>query len=496
MTLRNLLSVLTEFKKTAVPENISVEIVRGIADDSRKIQEGYLFIAIKGHTQDGHNSISAAIQNGARFLIVEDAQKIPKDYSGFFLVVANTRLALDQIASRFYGDASRRMLVFGVTGTNGKTSSTYMFEHICNFCGIPTGVIGTINHHIKEKVWDTNVTTPGPIELQERSRQMQEHGAKALAIEVSSHALAQHRVDSIQFNSVLFTNLTQDHLDYHKDMKNYFQEKQKLFTDLLWKSSKVPVFAIINVDDQFGRQLRVAGFSGLWTYGQKKSADYSFQNFKINFSRTEFDLSTPFGKFRAIIPLCGIHNIYNAVGVIAAAASIGIPVTYSLRALSTFPGVPGRLQHVPNAKNIHVFVDYAHSPDALENVLKAINKVRTDSEQAGRIITIFGCGGDRDKAKRPMMAAIAEKYSDLVMITSDNPRSENPLDIISDILSGIKQKKHLVEPDRKKAIRIAVDHARPGDIVLIAGKGHEDYQIIGTTKTHFSDVEVVTEIFQ
>jgi UDP-N-acetylmuramoyl-L-alanyl-D-glutamate--2,6-diaminopimelate ligase len=496
MTLKDLLSALPEYPGMKIPSNLLALDVTGLTNDSRKVAFGNMFVAIRGHQQDGHLALPAAIQNGAQFLIVEDAGKVPEGFTGFFHVVKNSRAALDYLASRFYQDPSRRLLMFGVTGTNGKTSSTYMFEHICNFCAVPTGVIGTIDHHFKDQTWETSVTTPGPIELQERLKQMREAGAKAVAMEVSSHALSQQRVDSVHFNTVLFTNLTQDHLDYHKNMQNYFLEKQKLFTEILWKSGKVPTFAIINTDDSFGRKMRVAGYAGLWTYGQRKSADFCFRITRSDFSRTEFILNSPFGEFKATIPLCGTHNVYNAVGVIAASASIGIPVAYSLRALSTFAGVPGRLQLVPNSKNIHVFVDYAHTPDALENVLQSICKVRTDSQQQTKIITVFGCGGDRDKTKRPLMAEIAERFSDQVIVTSDNPRTEDPMMIISDILAGLKDKKHFVEPDRKKAIQQALQLARPGDVVLIAGKGHEPYQIIGTTKTHFNDFEIATEIFQ
>jgi len=479
-----------------LPSEFERADVTGVTNDSRQVRSGNLFIAIRGHHQDGHDSILEALQKGAQYLIVEDPQKIPKDFSGFSLKVENTRSALDLLASRFFGDPSRRLLMMGVTGTNGKTSSTYMFEHICNFCGIPTGVIGTIDHHFKDKIWETNVTTPGPIELQERLKQMKEAGARAVAMEVSSHALSQHRVGSIHFNTVLFTNLTLDHLDYHKNMKEYFLAKQKLFTDLLWSTGKVPVFAIVNTDDPFGKKIRVAGYAGLWSYGQGRTVDFRFRVTKSNFSRTEFVLDTPFGQYKAVIPLCGLHNVYNAVGVIAAAASIGIPVSYSLRALSTFAGVPGRLQLVTNSKNVHIFIDYAHTPDALKNVLESIQKVRAESGQQNQIMTIFGCGGDRDKTKRPLMAEIAEKYSDLVIVTSDNPRTEDPLAIISDILTGFHEKKHRVEVDRKKAIQAAMQIAKAGDVVLIAGKGHEPYQIVGTTKTHFSDFEVATEIFR
>jgi UDP-N-acetylmuramoyl-L-alanyl-D-glutamate--2,6-diaminopimelate ligase len=472
--------------------------VASIVQDARQVKPGSVFVAIRGHKVDGHQFLSQAVQNGARALVVEKKESVPEAFSGPVAVVSNSRHALDLLAARFYQEPSREMFCFGVTGTNGKTSTTYMFEAVMNHLGFPCGVLGTVNHHLREQVWPSEMTTPDPVALQGRLREMRDAGARAVAMEISSHALSQYRADGVQFNSVLFTNLTRDHLDYHSDMLDYFQAKQRLFTDLLWASKKQPVFAIVNTDDPWGARLRVASRAALWTFGRKPGCDFRFQIEKMDFTRTDFQLFTPFGSYHSFVPLCGVHNMYNVTGVIAAAASVGIPPSYALDALTKFTGVPGRLQTVPNNRALHVFIDYAHSPDALENVLQALDKVRQDLHSHSQIWTVFGCGGDRDKGKRSLMARTAAKHSDFVMVTSDNPRTEEPMAIVSDILEGFsaeeKKKKVHVEVDRRKAIEKVFRLAKPHDVVLIAGKGHEDYQIIGTEKIHFSDFEVAEEL--
>jgi UDP-N-acetylmuramoyl-L-alanyl-D-glutamate--2,6-diaminopimelate ligase len=492
MKLRDLLQALPEF--TTSTSELEEQDVSDLCADSRKVKKDSVFVAVQGATVDGHQFLEHVCSQGPLAVVVENTDKIPRNYQGLTLVTKDSRKALDLLASHWSGDPSQKLFLFGVTGTNGKTSCTYLFEHIFNSVGLSTGVIGTINHHLGEKIWSTETTTPGPLELQSRLAEMKELGAKTVAMEVSSHALDQRRADSVHFNVVLFTNLTRDHLDYHKNMENYFASKQRLFTDLLRTSMKTPQFAIVNIDDHYGRKIHVAGFAGLWTYGQSKAADFSFQILGSDFSSTQFHLKTPFGNQDVTVPLCGLHNIYNTVGVLAAAAGLGIPIPYSIRALQNFTGVPGRLQRVPNERGVHVFVDYAHTPDALENVLSSLQKVKQKSNIQNHIFTVFGCGGDRDKGKRPEMAVIAEKYSDTVIVTSDNPRSEDPMAIIADIMHGFHNSKPYIEADRRKAIALALHQARSGDVVLIAGKGHEDYQIIGKEKIHFSDLEVAKEI--
>ena len=492
MKVKDLLSALPEFdkKQTELSENYLLRDVSDLVQDHRKLVPGAVFVAIKGTGFDGHSVLREVCNQDTSAVIVEDSQKVPADFKGIVLEVENSRRSLSQLAARWSGDPTLALFTFGVTGTNGKTSCTYLMEHILNSYNVSCGVIGTIGHHLKEKKWSTDNTTPGPIELQARLHEMQIEGAKSIAMEVSSHALDQGRVDNIHFNTVLFTNLTLDHLDYHKSMQEYFLAKQRLFTDLLWETKKNPSFAVVNTDDDWGKKLKIAYPSGLWTYGQNKHAQWKFSEVVLGFTQTEFKLKCPFGEYKVLIPMSGLHNVYNVVGVIAAASTLGILPEMSITALRTFVGVPGRMQPVLNEKGINVIVDYAHSPDALENVLNSISKVKNVVGQ-GRIITVFGCGGDRDKKKRPLMAAIAEKFSDQVIVTSDNPRTENPETIIEEIKSGfINANRAMFITDRKKAIEKALSVAQQGDVVLIAGKGHEDYQIIGTEKNYFSDYVV------
>lgn len=489
MKLNRLLSVLPEISSENLTQDAEVS---GVFNDARKVTPGSVFIAIKGSALDGHSFIPSAVAQGAKALIVEDKAMVPADFSGVVIQVPDSRAALDLLASRYYLDPGQELFCVGVTGTNGKTSVTYMIEAILNAGRIPTGVIGTVNHHLQDKVWPSEMTTPDPLFLQKRLREFRDEGALAVALEVSSHALDQKRVESVPFNTVIFTNLTRDHLDYHKDMESYFEAKQKLFTDLLWKTNKSPCFAIINTADKYGRRLQVAGPAVLWTYGDKDS-DIRYKIKEIGFDRTHFEVETPRGAGEVILPMSGTHNVLNALAALGAGLSAGLSLEHCIQALNNFTGVPGRLQSVPNDKELAVFVDYAHSPDALENVLRSLTQVRESLKSAAKIWTVFGCGGDRDKGKRPLMAQVSLQYSDHVVITSDNPRTEAPELIIQDILGGVREEdrsKVSVMMDREAAIQNTIQKAAPGDVILIAGKGHEDYQIIGKEKRPFSDVKV------
>lgn len=465
--------------------------VTGICFDTRKVTQDSVFVAIKGHDNDGHNYLAQAASAGAIALVVENKSNIPADYPYLVVELADTRTALDMLASRFYNYPSHELFCFGVTGTNGKTSITYILEHILGYHKKTVGVIGTVNHRIGEKIWPTQMTTPDPVTLQSRLRDFVNGGAFAAAMEVSSHALDQSRVKSVNFNTVIFTNLTLDHLDYHKTMQNYFEAKQKLFTDMMWLTLKNPKFAVINIDDSYGRRLKVAEDVIAWTYGQRES-DFQFKILKMDFAETEVELRTEVETIRAILPVSGRHTIYNIVASAVAAMSSGISLQQSFEAMKHFPGVPGRLQKVNSHSEKIVFVDYAHTPDALENVLNSIVQVREESNLQNKIYTVFGCGGDRDKSKRPLMAKIAAKLSDYVIVTSDNPRTENPQTIVDDICAGFNdgQKNYESVVDREQAIAKALQKAKPGDVILVAGKGHEDYQIIGTEKKYFSDFDV------
>lgn len=466
-------------------------VVQGIYFDARQVVADSVFVAIKGTQNDGHKFIDQAILGGAIALVVENKSTVPDYYKGLVVVVPDSRQALDQLAAQFYNFPSEELFCFGITGTNGKTSITYILEHILNSYHKPTAVMGTVNHRIENHLWTSQMTTPDPVTLQKRLRDFRDHNAVAVAMEVSSHALDQKRADSVHFNTAIFTNLTLDHLDYHQTMQHYFQSKQRLFTDLMWASKKRPLFAVVNVDDSYGRKLQVAEPVVIWTYGQSE-ADFRFKILDMSYSETKFELKTPVETVTMTIPLSGLHTIYNCVASIAAALSFGISIEQSVKALKTFEGVPGRLQKVNAPSEKTAFVDYAHTPDALENVLSALNNIRQLVKKKTKIITVFGCGGDRDKSKRPLMAGIAAKLSDYVFITSDNPRTEKPEDIVAEIALGIPAgfKEYEIEVDREKAIAAAIRFADAGDVILIAGKGHEDYQIIGTEKNHFSDFEV------
>lgn len=465
--------------------------VSGVFFDARQVKPDSVFVAIKGHERDGHDYISQALQNGAMALVVENKSKVPANCQALVVEVPSGRQILDVLASRFYYFPSQELICVGVTGTNGKTSVTYILEHILNHNKKLTGVMGTVNHRVGHHIWETSNTTPDPVTLQMRLRQFIDAGAVCAAMEVTSHALDQKRVESVHFNTVIFTNLTLDHLDYHKTMQNYFETKEKLFTDMMLSSAKLPKFAIVNVDDPYGRKLKVADEVLCWTYGQRES-DFQFKILKMDFAQTEFELKTPVESMKVTLPLSGEHTIYNVIASCAAALTCGVSLKESFDSLKTFFGVPGRLQKVDSSSRKVVFVDYAHTPDALENVLKSLRAVREGSKLTSQIITVFGCGGDRDKSKRPIMGKIAAELSDFIFITSDNPRTEEPQSILNDIHLGLPQgfSNYVMEVDREKAIHLALQKAKDGDVVLIAGKGHEDYQIIGTEKKFFSDIVI------
>lgn len=493
MKLSQLLSVFPQLKLGQYP----TREVSGIYSDSRQVGPDAVFVAVRGYTMDAHDFIPQACQAGAIAVIVESEDKVPVDYQGAIVVVENTREALDQLAARFYGGPADQLFCVGVTGTNGKTTVTYMIEKVLTDFGWKTGVLGTIDHHMGETKWASALTTPDSLTLQKRLSEMKSLGAQAVAFEVSSHAIVQNRADNIPFDATVFTNLTRDHLDYHGTMEEYFAAKEKLFRETLARSNKENCYAVINSDDSYGPRLQVTEKAKVWTYGQRK-ADFTFRVLEQDFSGTRFHLTTPRGDVEVFIRTPGLHNVYNATAAIAVGVAAGASLDKGALALSSFAGVPGRLESVETDKDIHVFVDYAHTDDALRSVLNALNKVRENVGRPTRIITVFGCGGDRDKGKRPLMAQAAMEGSDLVFVTSDNPRREDPQKIIDDIMQAVPDSKLnqevFGEVDRKEAIRRALQMANAGDVVLIAGKGHEDYQIVGDEKRPFSDVAVVKEL--
>ena len=466
--------------------------VSGLCVHSKEAKKGNLFVALKGYEQDGHSFLKEASQKGAEFLLVEETSSLPPDFKGTVLKSKNNREALSLLLNKFYNFPSEKLFTVGVTGTNGKTTIAYLTEHLFKTCGWTTGVIGTIDHHVGEKTWPLSLTTPEPLELFERLMDFQSLNVKALVMEVSSIGLDQKRVDGIQFNLGIFTNLTSDHMDYHKTRENYFKAKASLFLNLMDFQKQNNSLSLINKDDVYGVRLLSQLKSPSKTYGTAP-ADFSFEIKKQELLSTSFLLKTEFGSGEVKLPLTGLYNVYNAVASIASALSAGFPFSDVIKAVESFKGVPGRLERcTPSEYPFQVFVDYAHTPSALKEVLQALAKFKSH-----RLITVFGCGGDRDKEKRADMTRFANEFSDEVILTSDNPRNENPEDIIEDCLKAVEDQSHFrVERDRKKAIQKALEMGAKGDIVLIAGKGHESYQLIQGKKLPFKDQEVVRELTQ
>ncbi len=464
---------------------------KDLTSDSRKVEPGTIYIAIRGHSGDGHDYIPQAIQAGAIALVVEDPSAIPKDYKGAVVEVLDSRISLQSLSQCFFGAPGDSLTGVAVTGTNGKTSCTYILEHLFNQLGQDCGVIGTIDHHLGSKKWKTQLTTPDPITLQRRLKDFADQGAKSFVIEASSHALYQNRIDQ-GFDVVMFTNLSRDHLDYHKDMEEYFQAKARLFSDKMLKES-ADCMAVINGDDPYGKRLvEMAAGRRTYTFGKSESAHLRFALVETRLDGTDINLTVG-GQYNFLIksPLIGEHNVYNLVGCLAVIYGLGLDLKKAAQSFQTFRGVPGRMQRVEGKKGEFGFVDYAHTPDALE---KAILSLKSLIEKDKKLITVFGCGGDRDKGKRPIMGALASRLSDVTIVTSDNPRTEEPGQIIKDIYAGIQDPKTKnVMPclRREEAIEQACQLAQPGDAILIAGKGHEDYQIIGHDTLHFDDYKIL-----
>ncbi|MFA5275893.1 MAG: UDP-N-acetylmuramoyl-L-alanyl-D-glutamate--2,6-diaminopimelate ligase [Candidatus Omnitrophota bacterium] len=445
--------------------------VRGITCNSGQVKKGFVFIAIKGCSNDGTKFIDQALKNGAGAIISH--LTVPPGIS--------TRLIAAKLAAEFYENPSAKVRVVGITGTNGKTTVSYLLERVLKEARKNPAVIGTINYRFNKKIIASNNTTPGPTELQHMLSRMLKGKVTHCIMEVSSHALDQERVKGVSFSSAIFTNLTSDHLDYHKTSANYFKAKAKLFKELDSKS-----FAVINNDDKYARLLKKICSAKIITYGIDKASSVEARNIKFHPSSTEFILKAPKKKVLIKTKLIGKHNVYNILSVIAWALSEGIKFSYIKRAIEGFDFVPGRLERVECRKGFSVFVDYAHTEDALKNIIRSLRQV-----SKGRIIVVFGCGGDRDKRKRPKMGRIVTELADYAFVTSDNPRSEEPEDIAGDIIKGIRKRNYCIILRRKEAIKKSLSLAKSGDIVLIAGKGHETYQVIKNKKIHFDDRETV-----
>lgn len=473
-------------------ENVEYRLISGDIDtditsltiDSRKAAAGSLFVCIKGFTSDGHKYIPSAVKNGCTAVLCEEETELPDGITAVF-VPGGSREALAKIAPAFYGDPSSKFRLIGVTGTNGKTSSTYFMESILRVLGRKTGVIGTVGVTVDGKKLDVEFatsTTPDTIELQAIFAKMAEEGVDDVIMEVSSHGLELRKVDGSHFDTCIFTNLTQDHLDFHKTMENYCAAKARLFG--MCKNG------ILNADDKWCAEIRKAASCNVTTFGMDTEADLKAYNIEYFMDRADFTVDidgVPVG-FELHVP--GRFSVYNALGVIGAALALGISKEDIQKGIARVKGVPGRIQNIPNSGGINVIVDYAHTPDGVENILNAVREFTK-----GRIITVFGCGGDRDRTKRPVMGEIAGRLSDICFVTSDNPRSEEPIDILHDIEPGIKKAtdSYTLVVDRRDAIFAAVNEAKTGDSVVIAGKGHEDYEIFKDKVIHFDDAEVASE---
>src|SRR5213075_53829 len=458
--------------------------VENIAYDSRRVQRNTLFVALRGEKVDGHQFIGHAISKGASVIVAEREQKDPRVTC---LVVENTRTALADFSASFYGHPARKLKLAAVTGTNGKTTTTFLIKHICENAGLRCGLIGTVRHEIGERILPAIRTTPESLDLQELLAQIANAGCKAAAMEVSSHALAQERTRGIEWNVAVFTNLTQDHLDFHGTMENYFEAKARLFTGLAEQKSKTKPTAVINLDDSYGAKLadKLGKKVSVITYGVGARADFCASNYHAEFAGTSYQLDAKGKSYLVRVPFIGRFNVANSMAALAAASSMGITLREAILSLGRSPQVPGRLEAVPAKRQFQVFVDYAHTPDALLNVLKTLREL-----SPRKLIVVFGCGGDRDKQKRPLMARVADDNADFSIITSDNPRKEDPDAIIADAEKGFRSDRYEKITDRTEAIGRAIELAQPRDIILIAGKGHEPYQEFADHTIPFDDIQV------
>lgn len=460
--------------------------VSGISYDSRKVLPGQLFVALKGETVDGHRFIRSAVNNGAVAVVHEDEPEGVEDLASAatFIRVHDTRRALSLASQVWYHAPSRSMTIIGVTGTNGKTTTTYILKEILEAWGKKVGLIGTIQYMIGDAVYQATHTTPESLEFQKLLHEMLVAGCSHVVTEVSSHALSQKRVEGTVFRAGIFTNLTRDHLDFHGTMDNYFLSKQRFFSELLERTAT----AVVNLDDPWGRKLAESISAHVYTYGLESGADLLASEINTSFEGLRFRISTRGRTYDAASPLVGLPNVYNILAAAGAAAAVGAPWNVIMEGIRKSPAIRGRFEKVDAGQKFLVIVDYAHTEDAIERLIYTARGLTK-----GKIIAVFGCGGNRDRGKRPRMGAIATRLSDFVIITSDNPRSENPEEIIREVAAGAARRNYLTEPDRKEAIKRAVLMAGKNDIVLIAGKGHEEYQEIGGKRFPFNDREVVEE---
>jgi len=500
-------TLLAQVKPLQVNGPVDREIA-AVAYDSRRVKKDGLFVALPGEHTDGGAFVEQAISQGA--VAVVGGQAAGQNSRATMVAVANPRAALADIAAAWFQHPANHLKMTGVTGTNGKTTVTFLLKHILEKSTMRCGLLGTVRYEIGQRHLPATRTTPESLDVQDLLFQIRSAGCNAAVMEVSSHALAQERVRGVEFDVAVFTNLTQDHLDYHKTMEAYFEAKSLLFTGLAAQLKKKGK-AIVNIDDSYGarllekipkelegappaapesRQRKNAGLqqTEVLTYGMGVRADFRASAMNIDYSGTSYQLDARGKSYFVRLPLIGRFNVYNSLAAIAAASALGVEVRAAVQALATAPHVPGRLEAVPVKRQFRVFVDYAHTDDALLNVIKTLRELSPN-----RLIVVFGCGGNRDRAKRPLMGAVADRHADYSIITSDNPRKEEPLAIIDEIKAGFSGKNFEVKIDRRDAIFQAITLAQPRDIILIAGKGHETYQEFSDHTVPFDDVDTAMQ---
>ncbi len=478
-------------KILASSKNLQVPIW-GMAYDSRSVGQGFLFFAIEGFKTDGHLFIEKAIKNGACAVVIQKPVNIPENIA--WVRVPDTRSALALLSAKFYGNPTHKLKLIGVTGTNGKTTTTHLLAAIYRSAGDKTGIIGTISNWVGDLELPVDKTTPESLDLQQLFSRMVEQGVKTAFMEVSSHALALRRVVGCRFKTALFTNISQDHLDFHQDMDDYLRTKAILFKMLNSEDKSEQRYAIVNCDDPGAGEILAASKVDVITYGLGEKAMVRATGIEVTSKGVSFLVVTPWGVSKVSLKITGLFNVYNALAALAAGGADGLPLEAMIESLQSVSGVRGRFEKVDRGQDYTVIVDYAHTPDGLEKVLKTAREITS-----GKLISVFGCGGDRDRGKRPLMGEIAARLCDLAVVTSDNPRTEDPLNIIADVqagMNGISGADYATIPDRRQAIAYALGRASAGDVVVIAGKGHENYQIIGNRKFPFDDREEVIKVLE
>lgn len=461
--------------------NTDIDIA-AIAFDSRKVAQNTLFVAQAGTAVDGHDYIGKALDSGATAIVCERIPEEVAERDACFIIVKDSSKALGELACQWYGQPSKHLTLVGVTGTNGKTTIATLLYKLVRGLGHKAGLLSTVVNYIEDEAVASTHTTPDALELNSLLKRMVDAGCTYAFMEVSSHSIAQERIAGLDFDGAIFTNLTRDHIDFHKTFDNYRDTKKRLFDEL-----KKNAFAITNKDDKNGLIMTQNCQASVYTYSTRALADYRAQILEEGFDGMLLQVNNQ----EVFVPLVGRFNVSNILAIYGAAVSLGFEPTEVLRVLSTLKPVNGRFESIASPKGWTAIIDYAHTPDAVENVINTINEIR---KPGSRLITIVGCGGNRDKGKRPMMASLAKHGSDRLILTSDNPRDEEPADILKDMIAGLteaEQRDTLIIEDREMAIRTACMMAEAGDVILVAGKGHEDYQIIKGVKHHFDDHEVV-----